>query len=429
MSNISGAGGNQVISVAKGDNITVDNFGGFGTGATASNPGELDTLKFLSNGMSAPYMLLNQVGTDVVITFENVANTSVTLTNTTIDQLENITHQGNFMFAGQGSPVEAIDVLSNPTLTTVQHNNVTTYLTDGTYNFAGAAGNDTIRASGGNDELFGAGGNDKLFGGAGDDYLSGGAGNDTLNGGAGNDEYIVDSASDVVVETLTAAQGGGIDVVVSTVSYTLSANVDNLEVKGPSGGTGVLSGTGNEIDNIISGDPFFLGTYILDGKGGNDQVEGNGTLYGGEGNDWLLGNGELHGDAGNDELTVLSGNNTLDGGTGADIMHGAFGNDTYYVNNVKDVVDEGSGGGAGIDTVISSISYTLTAGVENLNLTGTAGLTGNGNDLNNTIIGSNGNDKLNGGAGNDTLQGGAGTNDLRPAALETTPITSRLPAI
>ena len=45
-----------------------------------------------------------------------------------------------------------------------------------------------------------------------------------MAGGTGNDTYIVDSASDVVIE----AAGAGTDRVNAYVSYTLGANVENL---------------------------------------------------------------------------------------------------------------------------------------------------------------------------------------------------------
>jgi Ca2+-binding RTX toxin-like protein len=60
------------------------------------------------------------------------------------------------------------------------------------------------------------------------------------------------------------------------------------------------------------------------------------------------------------------------------------------------------------DTVSASISYVLTAGVANLTLTGSADISGTGNDLANNIQGNGGNNFLDGGAGADIMTGGLG---------------------
>ncbi|MEO8342521.1 MAG: calcium-binding protein, partial [Gallionella sp.] len=95
-----------------------------------------------------------------------------------------------------------------------------------------------------------------------------------------------------------------------------------------------------------------------------------------------------------------SGNDTLDGGAGADTMAGSTGNDTYIVDDAGDVVVELAN--EGTDTIQSSISYSLSANVENLTLTGTAAINGTGNELNNIITGNSNANVLTGGAGNDT---------------------------
>ncbi|MDX1918692.1 MAG: hypothetical protein SFT81_06090 [Candidatus Caenarcaniphilales bacterium] len=108
---------------------------------------------------------------------------------------------------------------------------------------------------------------------------------------------------------------------------------------------------------------------------------------------------------------MVRGSDYLDGGMGRNRMHGGADNDTYIVNSVNDIVNEKSN--ENIDAVISSISYSLPANVENLTLTGTDDLNATGNSLRNTIIGNSGNniitdltlndsDILIGGNGDDT---------------------------
>jgi Ca2+-binding RTX toxin-like protein len=174
-----------------------------------------------------------------------------------------------------------------------------------------------------------------------------------------------------------------------------------------------------------SGDDSFFG---LDGSDtvhaglGNDSVDlgsGNDIAFGEDGDDDLSGgadNDRLYGGNGIDHLDGGGGNDIVDGGAGADTLVGNFGNDTYYVDNVGDVITEFSASD-GLDTVYSTVSYTLSQFVDNLILTGSANLDGTGNaDLNkitgnsgaNHLFGLGGNDVLNGLAGGDHMHGGTG---------------------
>jgi len=103
---------------------------------------------------------------------------------------------------------------------------------------------------------------------AGNDRLDGKAGADTMKGGAGDDSYLVDNAGDRAIEV--AAEG--VDLVTSSVNFTLGANVENLTLSG----TAALAGAGNELANTIVGNS---GANRLDGRAGND------TLTGAAGND------------------------------------------------------------------------------------------------------------------------------------------------
>jgi Ca2+-binding RTX toxin-like protein len=126
----------------------------------------------------------------------------------------------------------------------------------------------------------------------------------------------------------------------------------------------------------------------------------------------LEGNDTINGSSANDTLNGGDGSDYLDGGSGADQLIGGsntWGSDIYVVDNAGDVV---TGGGGEHDGVFSSITYTLPAGIEHLELTGTAAINGTGNDFYNTIKGNSNNNTLNGLAGNDYLDGDSGADQL-----------------
>jgi VCBS repeat-containing protein len=149
-------------------------------------------------------------------------------------------------------------------------------------------------------------------------------------------------------------------------------------------------------------------------QNGTTESNGNDTLAGTAGNDiftGLAGNDIILGGAGVDTLDGGEGNDTLNGNSGADTLIGGLGNDNYIVDNTGDIVKETSALVTEIDSVSSSINYTLTANVENLTLTGSA-IKGAGNALDNVLTGNAGANDLRGGAGADTVNGGAGADSL-----------------
>jgi VCBS repeat-containing protein len=116
------------------------------------------------------------------------------------------------------------------------------------------------------------------------------------------------------------------------------------------------------------------------------------------------------GDANANTLNGTDGNDYIDGQGGKDTMTGGKGDDVYVVSQTNDVVVEASN--AGIDTVLASDDYTLAANVENLYLTGAANISGQGNELDNVIVGNSGNNYIDGKDGNDHLYGAAGADTL-----------------
>jgi Ca2+-binding RTX toxin-like protein len=258
----------------------------------------------------------------------------------------------------------------------------------------GTIGNDRLEGLGGNDTLNGFDGNDELIGDSlnprlvlfGNDLLNGGLGNDTMRGGRGNDTYIVDSVGDSVLENLNE----GFDIVQSSVSFNLGANVERLVLTGVAS----INGTGNTLDNSIVGNS---GNNILNGGDGNDFLDGG------------LGNDSLNGGAGNDVLEGGGGNDVLNGGLGTNTLRGGLGNDIYVFNlfGTNNITDIG-----GVDTLQSVFSTTLNADLENLTLLGFGSINGTGNALNNIINGNSAANTLNGLAGNDTVNGNAGNDVL-----------------
>ncbi|BAQ62253.1 alkaline phosphatase [Geminocystis sp. NIES-3708] len=310
----------------------------------------------------------------------------------------------------------------------------------------GNTGNNTLDGQDGDDSLLGGGGNDILLGQIGNDTLDGGVGVDTFYGNEGNDVYVVDNIGDVVIEGISQ----GTDLVNTSISYTLTDNVENLTLLG----TTAINGTGNALDNTITGNS---GANIIDGTLGNDTMIGGlgndsyyinsltdvvieaATLNGGIdtafisiNNDTLDGNVEnltlissalkgtgnslnnlLIGNSLPNNLIGLDGNDFLDGLGGNDTLVGGNGNDTYIINNTGVIITEVTGQGIGFtDLVISSITYTLGANVENLQLRGVANINGTGNSLDNNIAGNFGNNLLSGSIGNDTLIGNEGNDTL-----------------
>jgi serralysin len=324
--------------------------------------------------------------------------------------------------------------------------------TNDSIQLAGGTGNDTIHGHSTYATSIGGGqGDDTLYGGTGNDGftgVNGGDGVDNMYGGDGNDRYGVFDAGDVIHEV----DGEGTDHAnVWANNYVLAANVETADLYGSAAvftanaSANVI--TGNALANTILGmdgaDTIFggdgedvliggVGADELLGEGGNDAAsystsasavsvnlatgaasggdaagdtfDGIEDLHGSAFNDFLIGDGGING------LDGGAGNDFLNGGVGADGMEGGAGNDTFVVDNAGDETVEN--GGAGVDLVQSSITWTLGANLENLSLTGAGVINGTGNSAANVITGNNKVNILSGGAGNDTLNGGAGKDQL-----------------
>lgn len=180
---------------------------------------------------------------------------------------------------------------------------------------------------------------------------------------------------------------------------------NTFSLQGSFGAAAFFSGFQDAVDSGLPVSGFLSASGFLDGLGivsGGDMV-----LPGGFDNLRLSGAGNANatGNADDNILTGNDGDNTLDGGAGADAMAGGNGNDTFVVDDAGDVVSDSRG----IDTVRSSVSFTLGRGLENLVLTGVENINGTGSTSANTLAGNGGDNTLDGQRGIDTMAGGLGS--------------------
>lgn len=204
-------GGQKTFVVSRGDSAIITNFGGIGKGANPSGATlkEADTLKFVGQRLTAQNLLLTQAGADLIVTFEGVDDTKVTLKDFRLEDLDNLlkatggsVNAGNILFDGQTSIADSFDVFDanshqrqvfNPnTVTFLNGRNTTVYGFDNSDDVMNAQdGNHKIYGLSGNDILRGGSGNNKLYGGDGYDILVGGSGQTTMTGGRDSDIFVL----------------------------------------------------------------------------------------------------------------------------------------------------------------------------------------------------------------------------------------------
>jgi Ca2+-binding RTX toxin-like protein len=272
----------------------------------------------------------------------------------------------------------------------------------------GNAGANVLNCGGGNDYLVGLEGND---------YLIGGAGADVMLGGTGNDTYTIDLAvGDVVTYqpgSVIGPFGGKIATVVDpgdgqTITILVDGQTLTVDVGRIWGADKVLESAGEGDDVVVASASYLLPndisieTLVVAASAGGVALIGNdspNSLYGNDANNALLGG------LGDDFLVGGGGSDRLDGGSGVDVMAGGIGDDTYVVGQVADRIIEAVG--QGTDRVETTTSYTLAPGVEVEVFASTAisGVSLNGNEFTQQIIGGGSSDRISSGGGADILDG------------------------
>lgn len=164
----------------------------------------------------------------------------------------------------------------------------------------GDSGNDTLYGGDGHDNLSGGDGNDTLYGGNGSDSLYGGDGNDALYGGTGNDR-LYGGAGDDWIEVGSGA---------STIDGGTGRDMLSFNSLGATGTAGYRIDVDLGRGRATSGDDTYIISNIerVTGTDGADRMRGT------SGNDHFRGMGDY------DWFTATAGNDTYDGGTGADMV-------------------------------------------------------------------------------------------------------------
>jgi Ca2+-binding RTX toxin-like protein len=414
---MSGGLGNDVLVGAQGDDDYIFNLGdGFDRlYATAALATDVDRLVLGSDFTLENVMIERDMAYEgIVLRFSNAPNDRVLISS--INQSNRFAVQQVVFADGRIlTQADLIDAL-HPEIRGTAQDDILTGLD---------VMDDIIYGDGGQDYIKGAAGDDILDGGAGNDFLIGGgdvdvddaAGHDTFRFGRHYGQDIVwDEEAVQSMDTIELVGLNRSDVTLSRANLPpayLDDATDTLRIQ-------ILDSLEDEL--------YAFNHFSTDTTTGYNQIERitfadgtwmdlvdiqNAVVVTTHGNDTLIGymgQDILSGGAGNDTLEGRGGDDRLDGGVGADTMIGGAGHDTYVRNNTNDVIVELAN--EGMDTVESTVSYTLGNHIENARLMGTNALNATGNDLANLLEGNQGVNLLNGKAGDDTVYGYTGDDQL-----------------
>ncbi|MES2337070.1 MAG: VCBS domain-containing protein [Pseudomonadota bacterium] len=300
-----------------------------------------------------------------------------------------------YTLAGSSTPVTA-----TVTITGVDNNDTITVTGTTPQTITAGEGNDTVSATGsGNYTVDGGAGNDSITTGSGADRVTAGSGNDMIETGAGNDSVDAGDGNDTIVGGAGEGDdyydgGAGSDTVVYT-SQSGALTVDLRETNRSADLT-LSTGTRSAIAAVLTanGQSTSLPTgYAIGGAIGTDVLVNIENITSGSGNDTLFGN------AGVNIIDAGGGDDVVSGGAGNDALDGGAGNDTLFYGDISNgvqvnlstgTVNAGAQGGA--DTVTNFENAVLGSGADQFI----------GNALDNIVEGGAGNDQIEGGDGLDT---------------------------
>ncbi len=307
-----GGGGNDRISVFRGETVTID----AGSGDDRVHLHFLGADYAITLGSGADFLILPQRfepitrdGDIVVTDFETgeqgdrlellplltsvlqgwssdanpFASQHLRLVQDGADAVLQIDEDGT----GGGAAFADLVRFQNRSVAAFTQHNLGGYPADGgpptQTSFVGTEGDDLLWGSFGDDLIQGLGGADEIFGGAGDDRIEGGDASDRLDGQLGNDVLLGGAGDDELHDEL-----GGNDELYG------EAGADRLSVfrNEPSTVSNVLLDGGADNDALVISFHFgYTGTATLIGGAGNDDLYATGgrfvTIDGGTGDDYV----------------------------------------------------------------------------------------------------------------------------------------------
>lgn len=310
----------------------------------------------------------------------------------------------------------------------------------------GTQHSDKITLSNASGNVFGRGGHDTIYGGAGNDHLIGGSGDDLIDGRGGRNtaSYFVDGSD----EAGQPEHGIVVNLAAHEATDNWGARDELYNIQDVSGSHLDDLIEGDQQDNYLSGQG---GDDTLVGRGGSDYLigsAGSDVLNGGTGpfmdtvdyfdsptgvnvdleagsaddgwgsTDILLNIEAVNGSAHDDLLKGTETNNWFRGGTGNDTIDGRGGSDIVFyeeansglIINLRDGIVEALDGSE-TDTLISIEGTHGTRFDDQITLSNTDGYA-SGRAGDDVLDGLGGNDFIIGGSGDDTIDGGGGRNSV-----------------
>ena len=414
---INGLTGNDTITGSAGNDIII---GGVGNDSLTGGAGD-DTFLYNEEGSpGADTVIDGGTGTDT-ITCNDASDdaslpTTFSLAGNSIEIITNCIDSSGSQLKDNAAVDNTWDFTG---ITLDAGTGITSY--GGNDVISGSAVAEVIDAGGGNDSIHAGGGDDTILyndeGTPGDDIF--------IHGGTGTDTIICNDGGDDVGLPATFSLAGNSIEAISNCTYSGDSHIKDLGARANTwdftgitmtSGSSILGGSGNDVitgsaaadrieggsgaDTIVGGDGDDIIVYNEEGSPDSDT-----SINGGNGTD------TIHCNDASDDVPLPQNFsvalNSIEAVTNCDDSTGNQLKDNLAVANVWDftgmTMDAGTGisGGTGNDTITGSAGAEVIYG-------------GSGND---TIDGAGGDDHIRGEGGNDQLTGGAGNDIFKYSGL------------